>query len=191
MSRNKHSKTPAEQTLQGFIVVLLLMVGIQCINSLTGGWLSTMLGLRPRHLNGLQGIIFSPLLHGSWSHLLANLPPLLVLSAVLMLRSFSGYVQGSLFIIIISGALVWCFGRSNSIHIGASGWVFGLWAWLLSRAYFQRSLVNFTIAILVLFFYGGLVFGLLPKQGVSVEGHLAGVVAGVLVALTSDKKGRK
>ena len=82
---------------------------------------------------------------------------------------------------VLGGLLVWLLARPG-MHLGASGWVFGLWGLLLGRAWFERSLGSLLIAVLVLFYYGGWWFGLLPRQGISFEYHLAGALCGVLYA---------
>jgi membrane associated rhomboid family serine protease len=94
------------------------------------------------------------------------------------------FVWSSIFIIVVSGCLVWLFGRSAS-HIGASGWIFGLWSLSIAIALFDRRFFNFVIALLVVVLYGGMIFGILPSDPkVSFEMHLAGVVAGVLCAFS-------
>ena len=91
-------------------------------------------------------------------------------------------------IIGVGGALVWLFARPGD-HIGASGWIFGLWSLVIALAWFDRSPRNITIALAVLFFYGGMVFGVLPTQGyISFESHLFGAIAGVFAAFTLSKK---
>ena len=173
--------------LSFLVIIAVTMIVVQLVNMISAGRLGLSFGLWPRHIRGLTGIVFAPWLHGSWTHLFANLPVLLILSALLMWDSVVHYVKTSLFIILGGGLLVWVFGR-NSIHIGASGWLFGLWAYLLTRAFFQHSLRNIVISMGVLFFYGSLWWGLLPKDGVSVESHLAGALCGVLMAYFDRKK---
>jgi membrane associated rhomboid family serine protease len=95
------------------------------------------------------------------------------------------FVYSSVIIITVSGILVWLFGRDAN-HIGASGWVFGLWSLSISLAWFDRRMMNIVIAILVILFYGGMVFGMLPQDSsVSFESHLFGALAGVLAAWSS------
>jgi len=157
--------------------IAVIMIAVQIVNSASGGSLNAW-GIRPRHLSGLAGIVFAPWLHGGWGHLLNNLSVLLVLGWLVMLDSLRKFIVVSAFIIVIGGLLLWMFGRPF-IHIGASGWVFGLWAWLLANACFQRRPRDILIAVVVLMFYGGLWYGLLPQGRVSFEGHIAGLVAGV------------
>lgn len=143
-----------------------LMLLLQLANSLSGQALNAW-GLLPRHLDGLPGILFAPWLHGSWAHLASNLPGLLVLGWLAMLGGIRAFLLASASIILGSGLLVW---------------LFGLWALLLVRAWFQRSWLDLLVAALVLFYYGGWVSGLLPQSGVSFEYHIAGALCGGLYA---------
>ncbi|MEY0452487.1 rhomboid family intramembrane serine protease [Proteus terrae] len=106
--------------LGGLTIILVLL---QLINSLLPISLLQW-GIIPRTGEGLIGIFIAPFIHGSWSHLFSNLLPLLILSFLSMTQSLREYVLSSIFIIIVSGLLVWIFGRS-AVHVGASGWIFG------------------------------------------------------------------
>ncbi|MDX7991762.1 rhomboid family intramembrane serine protease [Xenorhabdus littoralis] len=164
----------------------LMLITIQLINSFTGYALNKF-GIIPLHVQGLIGIPLSPFLHGSWMHLFNNLPALLVLSALLMTHSVRYYVLASLFIIFVEGVLVWLFGR-HYMHIGASGWICGLWGLLLANAYFLRRAKDFFFAVLVLIYYGWIVFGLFPLQsGISTEGHIFGAIAGLVFSWLTKK----
>lgn len=161
-------------------MLALVMVALQVANTLTGYTLNAF-GLIPRTLDGLPGVLISPWLHGSWMHLFSNLLPFVVLSAIVLRDGMSRYLVVSGAVIVIGGLLVWGLGR-GSIHVGASGWVFGLWAYILASAWFHRSFGNLAAALFVFAFYGGMVFGFIPERGVSFEAHLAGAVAGLAVA---------
>lgn len=163
------------------------LVLVQLANSLTGGALNVW-GLVPRQVQALPGILIAPWLHGGWAHLLSNLSGLMILGSLVLLRSRRDFVLASIFIIVGSGGLVWCFGRTG-VHIGASGWLFGFWGLLLARAWIDRSLLDLLLAGLVFIFYGGWLFGLLPRDGVSFEYHLAGASCGVLYAVLA--RGRR
>ena len=154
-----------------------LMLVLQLANSLSGYSLNQW-GLVPRQPSALAGILLSPWLHGSWGHLLGNLMGLAILGGLLLLRCRRDFWLASGAIVLGSGLLVWLLGRPG-IHVGASGWLFGLWALLLGRAWFHRQLTDLLLAALVLFFYGGWIIGLLPSQpGISFEYHLAGALCG-------------
>ena len=169
--------------LNGFKIIAglaLFMVALQLLNAVTGYSLMAF-GLIPRTMHGLPGILTSPFLHASFAHLSANLIAFLILGTLVIIEGVRRFMAVSAIIIVLGGSLVWLFGFAG-LHIGASGWVFGLWAYLLSRAWFQRSWSNLITASVVALLYGGLVVGFLPRQGVSFEGHLFGAFAGFIAA---------
>ncbi len=130
----------------------------------------------------LRGILLSPLLHGSFSHLLSNTLPLLILGGFVALRGARTIVGVSLFVVVLGGLLVWLVGRP-AIHIGASGLVFGYFGYLLAQGWYERSFVSLLVAVVVVILYGGMILGALPQGGfISWEGHLFGLIAGVLAA---------
>ena len=139
-------------------------------------------GIVPRTINGLIGIPLAPLLHGGFGHLFSNSVPLLVLGGLTAAQGRKALLNASLFIVLLGGAGVWLAGRS-SIHVGASGLVFGLFGYLVARGWYQRSIGAVLIAVIVLGLYWGLLFGVLPSRGfISWEAHLFGLLAGVLAA---------
>lgn len=147
------------------------------------------LGVKPRSLSGLAGIFFMPFLHSNFGHLLANTVPFLVLGALVMLGGLSTFFTVAGISMLVGGLGIWLFGGANSVHIGASGIVFGLFGFLLTRAYFERSISAIIIAFAVLVFYGGILWGLLPFWlGVSWLGHLFGFVGGVVAAYWLSKR---
>lgn len=140
-------------------------------------------GVTPRTATGILGIPLMPFLHQDLQHLTSNTVPLTIL---LMLLAGSKANSWSIvaFIVLIGGALLWLFGRSAT-HIGASGLVFGLMAFLLTSGFFERRIGPLIISVIVGFLYGGTLFsGVLPDLGshVSWEGHLGGAIAGGLGA---------
>ncbi|WP_456362326.1 rhomboid family intramembrane serine protease [Pseudomonas syringae] len=163
------------------------MAGVQVFNAVTGYSL-VQHGILPRTLWGLQGIVFAPWLHGSFAHLLSNLLPFIVLSWLVATEGVKRYAWVVLLVCVLGGALVWLFGRT-SLHVGASGLIFGLWAYLLARVWYQRSFASLLVALVTLVAYSGLVAGFVPVPGVSVESHIAGALAGVIVARLMHAKG--
>ena len=140
-------------------------------------------GVVPRTLRGLAGIPAMPFLHANLHHVLSNTFPLLILLALLASSAARPWmiVVG---IALLNGALLWLLGRPKT-HIGASGLIFGLIAFLILSGFLERRLASMAIAVIVLFFYGGtLLFGVLPRlrSQVSWEGHFCGAVAGAIVA---------
>lgn len=146
------------------------------------------LGLAPRSLSGLIGIVTMPFLHGGWQHILGNTIPLVILLCLLAGSRANSYsiVPG---IVLSGGALLWIFGRSNSIHVGASGLIYGLIAFLIVAGFLEKRTVPLLIALFVGFTYGAtLLGGVLPitvGDDVSWDGHLMGAIAGAIVAYGS------
>ncbi|UXV19124.1 rhomboid family intramembrane serine protease [Pseudomonas fluorescens] len=170
-------------TLKGFKTIAglaVFMVALQLLNVATGYSLMAF-GLIPRTVQGLFGILASPFLHASFAHLSANLIAFLVLGTLVIVEGLNRFIAVSAIIILLGGSLVWLFGFTG-VHVGASGWVFGLWAYLLSRAWFHRSWSNLITAAVVALLYGGLILGFMPRQGISFEGHLFGALAGFIAA---------
>lgn len=142
-------------------------------------------GVIPRTAWGLVGIVASPFLHADWSHIVSNTVPLLVL-LLLLAGSRANSAKIVLLIILLSGALLWLFGRP-AIHVGASGLIFGLMVFLVASGILERRPLPLLVSLLVGFMYGGsFLVGIAPRFGslVSWDGHLLGALAGGLVAYT-------
>lgn len=140
-------------------------------------------GVRPRSDEGLLGIVFAPLLHGGWAHLVANTIPLLVLGFLLALSGVRTWVSVTAIVWVVGGVGVWLFGGSNTVHIGASGLVFGWLVYLMVRGIFARSLGQLVLGFVVFLVYGGVLWGVIPgRPGISWEGHLFGALGGALAA---------
>jgi membrane associated rhomboid family serine protease len=169
-------------------VLVAAMWLVQLANWLCGYALNQF-GILPRTLSGLPGVLTSPFLHGSFGHTVANTVPLLVLGLLVAMqgsRAFAGRVTA---IVVITGVCVWLFGRT-SYHVGASGLVFGLFGYLLGRMWYLRSLASLAAAAVAVALYGGLVWGLVPARSISVESHLFGLLAGILLArIESSRRG--
>ena len=163
------------------LVAVCLIWAVEAVNVLSGRHL-TSLGILPRHLSGLIGIPLSPFIHGSVSHAMVNTMPFLVLGGLVALRGVRAFLSISVFVILCGGAALWLFGRA-SYHVGASGLIFGYFGYLVARGWYERSTITILTALLALFLYGGLVWGVLPSRSfISWEGHLFGMLAGVLAA---------
>jgi len=147
-----------------------------------GGRLNAF-GILPRNLIGLRGILFAPFLHGSFYHVLANTAPFIVLGWLVMLRNIKDFYFVSFISALVSGLGTWLIGSPNSVHVGASGVIFGYFGYLLFRGYFERSFVAIAIAIAIAVTYGGLIWGVLPTRSyISWEGHLFGLIGGIIAA---------
>jgi membrane associated rhomboid family serine protease len=140
-------------------------------------------GIHPRQWVGLPGIVFAPLVHGGFEHLVANSPPLLVLITVMLFVYPLSALRVLPAVYLGTGIAVWLFGR-DSVHFGASGGVYGLASYVLLAGVLRRDRRAVAASLVVCFMYGSLVWGVLPAQpGVSWETHLAGALIGVAFAL--------
>lgn len=151
------------------------------INVASGGQLDQF-GILPRSVPHWYHVFTAPFVHGDWVHLINNLIGLSIFSAFCLIRPVRFFIGASVFIIAVGGGLVWLFAR-DAWHIGASGWVFGLWSVSIAMAWFDRKFSSMLIAVVVVFLYGGMIYGILPNRpGISFEAHLFGAIAGVLWA---------
>jgi membrane associated rhomboid family serine protease len=160
------------------ILFLWLVQSLQFLSGIDFGFY----GVYPRTFFGLRGILFSPLIHGDWGHLLANTPPLFAMSAMILFFYRKVAIPSFTLIYFLSGLAVWGFGRSV-FHIGASGVVYGLVAFVFFSGIFRRNLKSIILSLIVLMYYGSMFLGILPgKEGVSWESHLLGAVVGIVIA---------
>ncbi|MBF2027461.1 MAG: rhomboid family intramembrane serine protease [Oscillatoriales cyanobacterium C42_A2020_001] len=168
------------QLLGGFILTLWALELVDIL--LLRGQLNR-LGIRPRRLIGLRGILFAPLLHGNLAHLAANTIPLAVLGWLIMLNGLNTFLLVTAVVWLVSGVGAWLLGGTNTMHLGASGLVFGYFGFLLLRGYFEQSFSAIAIAVLVGLLYGSMIWGVLPiHRGKSWQSHLFGFVGGGIVA---------
>lgn len=162
----------------GFVALLW---AVAAANFVTEHDLNTW-GILPRTLTGLRGIPFSPFLHGGLGHLAVNTAPFFVLGGLVALQGRRVFLGVSLVVVVCGGSAVWLFGRT-AYHIGASGLIFGFFGYLVARGWYERSIQSILIALVTLFFYSSLVWGVLPTSDfISWEGHLFGLLAGILAA---------
>jgi membrane associated rhomboid family serine protease len=141
------------------------------------------LGVLPRELKGLVGIFTAPLIHGEWQHLISNTVPLAALSSVIFLFYRRVAVKAFILIYLLSGIGVWLFARPHTHHIGASGVVYGLIAFVFWSGIFRRNLRSIVLSLIILVMYSGYFPGIVPgDNGVSWESHLFGACAGILIA---------
>lgn len=146
-------------------------------------------GVFPRTLPGLKGIITSPFIHGDWQHLFSNSVPMIVLGTLLIYFYEEMWLRAFLWIYLLSGFWLWLSGR-EAYHIGASGIVYGLSAFLFFSGIIRRHTGLMAVSLVVVFLYGGLVWGIFPLfVKMSWEAHLSGLMAGTLMAFYFRKEG--
>ena len=171
----------ADAALVAGVFVGVLWV-LEIVDTLLGNRLDR-LGIEPLEADGLWGILFAPLLHNGFGHLVANTVPALVLTFIIMLSGGPTWARATGTIWVIGGIGTWLVGGSNTLHIGASVLIFGWIVFLVLRGFFNRSALQIVVGIGVLLVYGGALWGVLPTTpGVSWQGHLFGAIGGGLAA---------
>ncbi len=171
------------------LTICAIVAGIEAVNLFSGRSLNQF-GLIPRDIGALHGVIFAPLLHGSLIHFFSNIIPLAIFSILMLQHGLKRFVLVTISCILLSGALVWLFGRT-AVHVGASGLIYGYFAYLLLAGMLSKEIKLILISLFVGFTYGGLIFGVLPSNPyVSWEGHLFGFISGIVCALLWGRQGR-
>lgn len=141
-------------------------------------------GITPKRLDGLDGILFAPFLHANFAHLYANSIPLILLGTFVLAAGMKRFLWSTGLIMLAAGLGVWIVGAAGSVHVGASGVIFGFLGLLLTRGIVERSWWNIAVALLIGMLYWWQLFGMLPGQErVSWEGHLFGFIGGVIAAI--------
>jgi membrane associated rhomboid family serine protease len=141
-------------------------------------------GIHPRDVDGLPEIYAAPFLHAGFGHLISNTVPFVVMGAAIALGGLARVALVTLIVASVSGLGTWLIASSNSVHLGASGVVFGYATYLVSRGIFSRRPLEIAVGVLVVGIWGfGLLQGLLPQERISWQAHLFGAIGGVLAAL--------
>ncbi|MCW8400161.1 rhomboid family intramembrane serine protease [Legionella sp. PATHC038] len=140
------------------------------------------LGIIPRHIRGVPGILFAPLLHANFNHIFFNSIPLVVLSNFILINGLNYFLVVTVMITILSGIAIWCFAKPG-LHVGASGLITGYWGFLVSNIYQKGTLTTIILGIISIYYFAGIFFGIFPKEkGISWESHLFGLLAGLAVS---------
>lgn len=181
----EHRTSLARRAQSGLIAVVGLvavMWAVFLIDLLLGGLLVRTLGIAPRRVDGLDGVLFAPLLHGGLGHLMSNSLPLLVLGFVAFLEGVKRFLLAMGTSWLASGLGTWVFG--GGLTIGASGVVFGLFTYLLARGFYNRDWRQIVLAAVLFATYGSILWGILPAVGsnISWQAHLFGALGGILAA---------
>ena len=170
------------RALVGVAALVGAMWLLEAIDCVAGGALDRY-GITPRRLSELDDIFFAPFLHAGLVHLMANTIPLAVLAFLTALRGLGRLATVSLIVVVASGAGVWLTAPPNTVTLGASALVFGYFGYLLARGIIDHRPADIVIAVVVGLLYGTMIFGILPSRpGVSWQGHLFGLLGGILAA---------
>ncbi len=195
IERPRSTKRTDDPRVAGLALVgamVAVMWVVEVINALDHNSLDRF-GIRPRATDGLDGILFSPFLHGSWSHLIGNTVPFAVLGGVIALGGLVRVAAVTALVAGVGGLGTWLVAPSNSVHIGASGVVFGYAGYLVGRGIFTRSLLHLGVGAVVAAIWGTtLLSGFVPHDGISWQGHLFGALGGIVAArLLSPSRAEK
>lgn len=175
----------AQRAKGALLASACLTAGVWLVFLLTLPFHSTLLpllGILPRQLDGLDGILFGPLLHAGAGHLLSNTLPLLVFAFLVLLEGIRQFVRVAGICWLASGIGAWLFG--GGLTIGISGVVFGLFAYLMVRGFYNRDLLQILLGGVLFLVYGSLLWGVLPTAaGISWQSHLFGAAGGVAAAV--------
>jgi membrane associated rhomboid family serine protease len=186
MSTNGSGRTGGrDERTTGFLLVGALVAVMwvsEIIDSLADHRLDQY-GIVPRQVDGLDGVLFSPFLHGGFGHLVGNTIPFLVLGAIIAFNGAMRVLLVTAVVAVVGGLGTWLIAPENSVTIGASGVVMGYATYLIARGVFSRRIVELVLGGVVAVIWGGMVLGsLIPREGVSWQAHLCGGLAGVLAA---------
>ena len=179
--------TPASRAKGGLLVVgsfVALLFAIELVNTLMLHGLNRVFGLRPRSADGILDIFTFPLLHANLNHVMSNALPLIIFGFLVFMSGVRVFLTAVACSWLGSGAAVWLIG-GGGITVGASGIVFGLFAFLLVRGFFNRSWWQILLSVVLFLAYGSMLFGLIPSFAgfVSWQAHLGGAVGGVVSAV--------
>ena len=162
--------------------ILAVMWALEALDAVTLNALDSF-GIQPRQLSELPNILWAPLLHFGWPHLISNSVPFLVLGVLTYLSGAGRVVATTLIAVVVSGLTAWLLAPPGSITAGASGVIFGYLTYLLVRGFYSRSVGQILLAVVVFALYGTVLLGVLPgTPGISWQAHLGGAVGGVLSA---------
>jgi membrane associated rhomboid family serine protease len=186
-NRSPAKYRPAARAQAGLLILGLfvaLLFAIELVNAATFHGLNRTFGLRPRSADGLLDILTFPLFHASVGHVVSNALPLIIFGFIVFMAGLRVFLTAVAFSWLGSGIVVWLIGGWG-ITVGASGLVFGLFAFLLVRGFFNRSWWQIALSVVLFLTYGGILFGILPNVAsfVSWQAHLGGALGGVAAAM--------
>ena len=180
-----HTVARRTTSRQGFVLLaaaVAVMWVAEVVDLALGGDLDAY-GIEPREPDGLIGVVTAPFLHGGFGHLIGNTIPLVVLGALIALGGALRLLAVTAIVALVGGLGTWLVAPEGTVHVGASGIVFGFATYLIARGLFSRRLAQLAVGIVVLALWGvTLLRGLVPEAGVSWQGHLFGALGGVLAA---------
>ena len=175
-------QSPREAGFRLVLALVALMWVAEVVDVLAGHELDQF-GIEPRDPDGLVGIVAAPFLHAGFGHLISNTLPFLVMGLAIALKGAVRVATVTAIVALVAGLGTWLVAPAATLHIGASGVVFGYGTYLLTRGLFNRDVLEIAIGAIVGVVWGGaLLWGLLPREGISWQGHLFGAIGGLVAA---------
>ncbi len=166
-----------------FPLLMILLIWIVFLFEINYGYNLNHYGIYPRRFSGLQGVLFSPFIHGDFKHLTNNTISFFVLTLTLRYFYPKNYMSIFLLGLLTTGLLTWLIGRS-SYHIGISGQIYMLASFIFTKSFFSKNYRLIALSLAIIFLYGGMVWHILPiDKAISWEGHLSGLIVGVLLSV--------
>jgi membrane associated rhomboid family serine protease len=183
MSPATGSAREARRTgFQLVLAMVALMWAVEVVDVLADNRLDQY-GIEPRESDGLAGVVLAPFLHAGFDHLVSNTVPLAVLGLAIALSGAARLLLVTAIVIVVGGLGTWLVAPEDTLHIGASGVVFGYATYLISRGVFDRSVLELAMGAVVGVLWGGVLLGgLVPREGISWQGHLFGAIGGIVAA---------
>ncbi|MGI8780828.1 MAG: rhomboid family intramembrane serine protease [Solirubrobacteraceae bacterium] len=185
MAADVQSSRAGSPAVRGMLLVAAmaaLMWIVEIADQVGGGRLDRY-GIEPREAEGLDGVVLAPFLHGDFDHLIGNTIPFLALGFAIALGGAARVAIVTAVVALVGGLGTWLVAPSDTVHIGASGIVFGYAAYLVARGGYSRGMVQIGVGLVVLGVWGTtLLRGLVPENGISWQGHVFGAVGGVVAA---------
>ena len=177
--------------IRPLIYLIVAIWVIEALNQLVGHALNQQFGLVPRSIPGLIGIATMPFLHGGVGHAAANTIPLIILGGTALAVAPERFRNATILIVLATGLSVWLMARPGTVHVGASGLVFGWFGFVIALGLIERSLRAILGAVVVFVIYGSMIWGVLPTSGVQIswEAHFFGAAAGALIAWAMRDRG--
>ena len=175
---------PTDTRRSGLVVVAALVALMwlsEAVDAVVGGLDAQ--GIAPRSVDGLSGVVLAPFLHVGFGHLVSNTVPFLVMGALIALSGLRRVLVVTAVVALVSGLGTWLVAPPSTVHLGASGVVFGYGTYLVSRGLFDRRWLYLLTGLIVALVYGTtLLLGLVPQDGISWQAHLFGAIGGLLAA---------
>lgn len=171
------------------VLVMVAVMWVAEVVDIAAGHRLDAYGIHPRDVDGLPEIVSAPFLHVGFGHLISNTIPFLIMGAAIALGGLARVAIVTIVVGVVSGLGTWLIASTNTVHLGASGLVFGYASYLVSRGFLSKRFTELAVGALVVAVWGfGLLQGLLPQERISWQAHLFGAIGGVVAAFALSRR---